>query len=102
MAYTPPSGNVTSLNQVLVWVNQIVDGLLIPGTLGVIWFIIFIRLLFTTNETGKAWTAASFICMIASVLLRLTDLINTAFMVIFIIFTGIGVVWMHTENAKYG
>jgi len=101
MAYSPPAGNITSLNQVLVWSNGLVNNLLFPAILGAVFFITFVRLLFTTNETGKAFAAASFICMILSVLLRVTNLINNSFMIIFIILTAIGAIWMHTENSKY-
>lgn len=102
MAYTPPSGNITEMNQVLTWVNGIVDGFLFPGLIGVVFFIIFIKLLYSTNQSSQAFTSASFICMILTVLLRVADLVNTPFMVIFIILTAIGAVWMHTENAKFG
>jgi len=69
-----------------------------------LFFVIFVKLLFSEqqNNTGQAFASASFICMILAVLLRVTNLINTSFMVIFIILTVVGAIWMHTENAKFG
>lgn len=102
MAFSPPAGNMTSLTQMLSWTNEVVDSFLFPGILGVVFFIIFIKLLLNQYETStaKPFAAASFVCMILSVLLRVTNLISNSFMVIFIILTAIGAVWMHTENAN--
>lgn len=104
MAYSPPAGNITSLNQIMLWTNSLVDNLLFPGVLGVTFFIIFIRLLYSQSDVGtaRAFTSASFISMILAILLRTTSLINNTFMVIFIILTAVGAIWMHAENTKYG
>jgi hypothetical protein len=96
----PPAGNITSLNQIFEWTNTSVNSLLFPGILGAVFFIIFVRLLYSTNETGKAFASSAFICMILAVLFRTVNLINTTFMVIFIILTAIGAIWLHIENAK--
>jgi len=59
-------------------------------------------MMYSTNNTAQAFAASSFIAMILTILLRVADLVSTSFMVIFIILTAIGAVWMHTENAKFG
>lgn len=102
MVYTAPAGNITSMNQIIAWVDSSVKGLLFPGILGALFFIIFIKLLYSPNETGtgKAFSTAAFICMILAVLLRTINLINNMFMVIFIILTAIGAVWLGVENAR--
>jgi len=101
MAYEPPAGNITSSVDFFNWINTTVDNWFFPGTIVAIFFIIIIKLMFSTNDIGKSFTAASFICMILTVLLRLTSLVDTWFMVIFIILTAVGAVWMHVENAKF-
>jgi len=101
MAYSPPSGNVTGLTGIMQWVNSSVDQWLFPGIVTAVWFIIVIKLLYSTEDLGKSFAGASFACMIFTILLRITDLINTEFMVIFIILTAISAVWMHFENAKF-
>jgi len=102
MAYSPPTGNITSMNQILLWVNSSVESLLFPGILGVVYFVIFIKLLLNPYESSvaKPFAAASFICMILAVLLRVTNLIGNSFMVIFIILTAVGAVWMRIEDAN--
>ncbi len=97
--YTAPTGNITSSVDFFTWLNGTVNNFFFPAMLIAIFFIITIKLLFSTDEAGKSFAAASFICMILAVFLRTANLINTGFMVVFIIFTGIGAVWMHVENA---
>ena len=102
MAYPPPSGNITNTVGIFQWINSVTDSWFFPGLLIAVYFIIIIKLLYSTNDVGKAFTAASFICMIMAVLLRVTNLINTVFMVLFIVLTAVGAMWMHMENSKYG
>lgn len=102
MAYTPPATNITSSLDFFNWINTTVNNLFFVGIIIAIYFVMVIRMMYTSQNTAQAFTAASFICMILTILLRVTNLVNTSFMVIFIILTAIGAVWMHTENAKFG
>ena len=102
MTYNPPPGNITTNVEIFQWINDTIGGFFFTGVLFAIFFIIFIKLMFSTDDNGKSFAAASFICMILSVLLRAADLLDTTIMVIFIILTAVGAVWMHVENTKYG
>lgn len=100
MTYSPPSGNVTSATQTFQWVNTLVDNWFFPGMIIAIFFIIFIKMLTNQNNTAsKSFAAASFICMIISVLTRVINFVSTPFMSTFIIMTAIGGIWMHIENS---
>jgi hypothetical protein len=100
--YSPPAGNITSTADIFMWINSVTQYWFFSGLMIAVYFIIFIKLLYSTQDIGKAFTATSFICMIMTVLLRVTNLISTTFMTLFIVLTAIGAVWMHLENAKYG
>jgi hypothetical protein len=100
--YNPPSGNITSTADIFMWINSVTDSWFFPGLLIAVYFVIFIKLLYSSQDIGKAFTASSFVCMIMAVLLRVTNLINTTFMILFIVLTAIGTIWMQMENAKYG
>ena len=101
MAVSPPTGNITSGIDFFNWVNGSLDNWFFPGVVIASFFIILIKLIYNSNNTSHAFASASFICMILSVLLRVANLVNNTFMVIFIILTAIGAVWMSNEDAKY-
>jgi hypothetical protein len=101
MTYNPPSGNITSMVDFFDWINSTISNWFFPGIVIAAFFVILVRMMYNTNNIGQAFAASSFICMILSVLLRVADLVSNAFMIIFIILTAIGAVWMHTENAKF-
>jgi len=102
MAYSPPPGNLTSSVDFFTWLNSTISNWFFPGVIVAVYFILLIKLMYNSPKIGQAFTSASFICMILTVLLRITDLIGNSFMIIFIILTAIGAVWMHTENARIG
>ena len=101
MAYSPPSANITSGVNFFSWLNSTIDNWFFPGVLLAAYFIIFVKLLYSTNKIGQAFVSSSFICLILSVLLRVADLVSNVFMVMFIILTAIGVVWVNVEDAKF-
>ena len=101
MAVSPPAGNITSGGDFFSWINASIDGWFFPGIVIAAFFVMFVRMLYNTNSTSQAFATSAFICMILSVLLRVANLVNTPFMVIFIILTAIGAVWIGTEDAKY-
>jgi hypothetical protein len=98
MTYAAPSGNITDMTGMFGWLNTSIDNWFFPGMIITVYFIILLKLMFNSGEVAKSVAAASFICMIISVLLRITGLINTTFMGIFIILTGVSVVWMYMES----
>lgn len=102
MTYSPPPGNVTGIVDIFSWVNNsLVNDFFFPGILLAIFVIIVAKLLFSPASDGsiaRAFGSASFVCMILSILLRITNLIHTNIMVIFIIASAISLVWMHMEN----
>ena len=102
MAYDPP-GNISSSVDFFSWINSSVGDFFFPGTIIAVYFILIVKMMYNPGtNTSQAFAAASFICMILTVFLRVVNVVNNAFMVIFIILTAIGAVWMHTENAKFG
>ena len=101
MAYSPPSGNVTTAVQTFSWINESVSNMFFPGIILVTYFIILIKMLTNPNNTaGKSFAAASFMMMIVSVFARLLDFVSTNFMTIFVVLTAVGGIWMHIENAS--
>lgn len=99
MTYTSPSGNFTTGVEFFQWINSSIGDFFIPGIVVAAFFVILIKLMFNSGEIGKSLGAASFICMILSIFFRVANLVSTGFMVIFIILTGVSIVWMHLENA---
>jgi len=101
MAYSPP-GDISSTTDMFSWINSVTGDFFFPGVITAVFVITLIKLMSRTENVGQAFAASSFICMILSILLRVTNLVNNTFMVIFIILTSISAVWMHLENSKYG
>lgn len=99
MPFSPPSGNVTTSVQVFEWINSSVGNWYFSGALLVVYAIIIIKMMTNPGNTiSKSVAAASFMCMILSVFLRVLNLVSTGFMSIFIVLTVVGAVWMHVEN----
>lgn len=98
MAYLPPS-NVSGTVGMFQWINGTISNFFFPGIILATFFIIMFKQLASSKTTvSKAFSSASFICMILSVLARVLNFVNTAFMTIFIILTAVGGIWMHIEN----
>ena len=99
MLYNPPAGNVTTTVEMFGWINSVTRDFFFAGSIIALWIIMFIKMLTNPNNTAsKSFSAASFICMIISVLSRLLGFVDTGFMSIWIIFTAVGALWMHVEN----
>ena len=94
--YTPAAGNDTSgIYEFFRFVNITSDGLFFTVILFVIWIVAFLAI--KQYSTPKAWTSASFLCAILSILLTVVDLVAPKFMYIFLILTAIGLVWLKLE-----
>ncbi len=79
MTFAPPSGNFTSFTGFFEYMNATIAGWFMPGLVIAFFLIIAIKLLYSQNSVSRSFGTAGF-------------------MTIFIIFTGIGIVWMHVEN----
>jgi len=102
MAFSPPAGNITSGVDFFSWINTTIDGWFFAGMLIAVYFVLFIKMLYNTDKVAQAFTSASFVCMILAILLRVIDLVSNVFMVIFIILTAVGSVWIQQEDSKFG
>lgn len=101
MAYSSPPANATTFVGILEYFNSTSHNLFTPLIVVGVFFIIFIKLMFNSNEgSGRAFVTASFICMMISILLRVINLGSNILMVTFIIMTGLGAVWNHLENTR--
>ena len=56
MGYEAPSGNITSTVDIFTWINGVTNSFFFPGLLIAVYFIIFIKLLYSTNDVGKEFT----------------------------------------------
>lgn len=100
MAYSPPSGNVTTATGMFQWVNSTVDNWFFPGFIIAFYIIMLVKMLSNpSNTASNSFAAASFICMIICIMARVLNFISTGFLSIFIVLTIMGALWMHKENA---
>lgn len=97
--YAAPTGNLSTTADLFIQVNSWTNNFFFAGMLFAIFFIMWIRLSFTTT-VGRALTASAFSCMIVSILLRMSNVLSTEYMVTFIILTGVGMVWSYVENTR--
>ena len=98
MAYDLPQ-NVSTTTDMFHYVNSVVQNWFFPGAILSVFFIIMIKMLFDGNTTpSRAFSSASFSCMVISVFCRLIGLVDTQFMSLFIVFTALGALWMYIDN----
>lgn len=103
--YTEPSASDLSGGwNFFRWINAITGGLFFPVVLLVIWIICFVAMLFSGNSQSpsgsKAWTFASFISSVLSILLVVAELMAKEWMYASFVLLGIGVVWAILENGR--
>lgn len=77
------------------FVNNSADGLFFPAILLVIWIIVFLAS--KGFSSSRAWTFASFVTMVLSILLAVADLVAPRYMYLAIFLTAIGAVWLKLE-----
>jgi len=100
MTYSSPESINTTVNM-FTWINSVTGNYFFPGTILAVFVIVLVKMLTVPENTAsKSFAAASFVIMILSVLARMMNFVSTGFMTLFIIFTAIGGVWMHIENAS--
>lgn len=94
--YTPPTANDTlGLYEIFKYVNNTSEGLLFVSLLFVIWIITFVAT--KSYSASRAWTFASFLCFILSLILSVIGIIAPKFMYLYLILTGVGAVWLKLE-----
>jgi hypothetical protein len=79
------------------WVQEVSNGIFMPAMLLGIFIILFMSLKATTTN-AKAFSGASFICMIAGILLTAIGWMASKFMYAAIIVTAIGAIWAYLDD----
>lgn len=102
MPFAAPTGNVTSMSDVFVYFNSALSNFFVPAIIIAIFFIIIIRLAYNSDDISRPFAAASFIAMILTIFFRVFNLVNTRFMIIFIILTAVSLVWLYIDNSRRG
>lgn len=94
---TPTSDDTAGMYEFFGWINRVPsEGLFFPVILLVIWFVAFLAL--KQYSTARAWTFASFLCSVISIIMAVLDYINPKFMYLCIFLTLIGFVWLKLDN----
>jgi len=84
-----PSANITDFVGFFEYANSVTDNMFMNVTLMIFWVVTFISLKHYSTE--QAFSAASFICMILSTLLRITGLVSEYLVILFLIMTGLSI-----------
>jgi len=95
--------NVTGTVGFIQWVNQAATldgtGILFPGIIMAVFFIMAVRMLAAPENTpGKSIAASAFVAMVLSVFARVLELVSTGYMTIWITATAFCAVWLYIEN----
>ena len=95
--YAPPNATDSQgIFEFFRYVNTTADGGFFLIMTFVIWIIIFIAT--KQYSSDRAFTYASFVCMVLTILLAVMNLINPQFMYLYIILTAVGVVWLKLSD----
>ncbi len=101
MADNYRSANVTDTQgfyEYSLYINEVAGGLFFPIIIFIIWVIVFIAT--KRFSASQAWTYASFISMILSIILATLDLMTATIMYLFIFMTAVGFVWLKLESSS--
>jgi len=95
--YAPPTNNDTlGIYEIFRYTNTLSEGLLSVSFMFLLWIIIFVA---TKNySTSRAFTMASFVSFILSMVLSVIDLISPKIMYLFLFMLASGVLWMKLES----
>ena len=95
---TPTVNDTSGMYEIVSWVNRVpADGLLFPVILFVIWIISFIAM--KGYSSARAWTFASFLCTVLSIIMAILDFVSPKIMYLFIFLTLVGFIWLKLEEA---
>lgn len=95
--YTPPNNNDTlGIYEIFRYANNVSEGIFFTAISFVVWIIIFVA---TKNfSTSRAFTMASFISFILTMVLSVIDLITPRIMYLFLFMTAAGALWIKLES----
>jgi cell division protein FtsW (lipid II flippase) len=91
---TPTSQDLGDLFSLWAWVNTVSNGIFSAMILLVIFMVIFLGGLMTGSRANRTWTFASFICLIISILMAVTNLLNKNYLYLCILLLAGGLVWI--------
>ena len=95
--YAPPnatdSGGFLEISR---YVNNAVDGYLFTSMMFVIWIVIFTAT--KQYSSSKAFTFASFVCMVLSIVLATLNLLSPRLMYLFVVLTAAGALWIKLDK----
>lgn len=95
--YAPPNSSDTlGFFELARYTNTATDGLMFPVILMVIFVVVFVAT--KQFSTAKAFTFASFVCVVASLPLALLDVMSPRFMYLFGILLATGAVWLKLDG----
>lgn len=94
--YTTPTINDTQgFFEYFSYINSVAGGIFLPVMLLVVWIVVFIAS--KGFSTSRAWTFASFMTMILSMILAVMDLVSPRYMYLALFMVGAGAVWLKLE-----
>jgi len=95
--YVEPTANDTiGFYEFFNYVNVVADGLFFPLILLVIWVVIFMGT--KQYTTSRAFTVASVVSAILSILLVTMQLIAPKWMYLCFVLAGVGILWLKIEG----
>jgi len=101
MLPTNATENITGMYTLIKYINNDVSsGVFALMILLAIFIIIFISL--KNFQTSRAFATAAFINMVLAIIMRTLQFISNKWMYLSIILVGVGIVWLHYDNASSG
>lgn len=97
---TEANESITGLFTLFKWIQEpgVSGGIFIPYVLMGVWVIAL--LLSKAYQNSKAFTGASFLLMVVSIIFRVLGFLSNKWMYFSIIMTAIGTVWMRIDNSQ--
>ena len=93
--YPYPESTGGGFLELFSYVSLVTDGIFFAMILGIIWVVAFINT--KAYSSSRAFTFASFLCMVLSIGFAILDLLSVRYMYLTIILVGIGAFWMKLE-----
>lgn len=94
--YPNPNVNDTGFFGLASYTNTITDGFFWLIMLLIMWVVVFVNTI--GYRPSRAFTLASFLTGVSSIILAILDLISPTWMYLLIVFIAIGALWMKFEE----
>lgn len=94
----PTLNDSAGIYELVRFVNSAADGGMMLMFLGIIWAIILIGLI--SYSASRAFTIASFITMILSIIMSVLDLVSPNITYLLMLFTAVGAVWVKLSQNR--